>query len=95
MTSAYRRATLPGIMQAFKAMLMLAALLAWQPAHAQLRVDISGTGATQYPIGIADFSGDETRGRAMAEVIRADLSRTGQFRLINTAGPDDRLGHRL
>lgn len=86
MTSAYRRATLPGIMQAFMAMLMLAALLAWQPAHAQLRVDISGTGATQYPIGIADFSGDETRGRAMAEVIRADLSRTGQFRLINTAG---------
>ncbi len=86
MTSAYRRATLPGIMQALMAMLMLAALLAWQPAHAQLRVDISGTGATQYPIGIADFSGDETRGRALAEVIRADLSRTGQFRLINTAG---------
>src|SRR5690606_39555931 len=25
------------------------ALLVWQPAHAQLRVDISGTGATQYP----------------------------------------------
>lgn len=86
MTPAYRRASLPGIMQAFMALLMLAALLAWQPAHAQLRVDISGTGATQYPIGIADFSGDDVRGRALSEVIRADLSRTGQFRLINTAG---------
>ena len=53
--------------------------------HAQLRVDISGVGATQYPIAIADFAGDP-QGRNVAEIIRADLSRSGQFRLINATG---------
>jgi len=53
--------------------------------QAQLRVDISGTGAQQYPVAIADFSGDPA-GRMIAEVIRADLTRSGQFRLINTTG---------
>jgi len=48
-------------------------------AQAQLRVDISGTGAQQYPIAIADFSGDPA-GQLIAEVIRADLTRSGQFR---------------
>lgn len=61
-----------------------AAMLAPQ-AQAQLRVDISGVGATQYPIAIADFSGD-AQGRNVAEIIRADLSRSGQFRLINATG---------
>ncbi|WP_144640694.1 Tol-Pal system beta propeller repeat protein TolB [Bordetella genomosp. 13] len=66
--------------------MLLAALLAWHPARAQLRVDISGTGATQYPVAIADLAGDDARGRALADVIRADLTRTGQFRLVNAAG---------
>src|SRR5690606_26354888 len=50
-----------------------------------LRVDISGVGATQYPIAIADFNGS-AEGQAVAEVIRADLTRSGQFQLINSAG---------
>jgi TolB protein len=54
-------------------------------SHAQLRVDISGTGAQQFPVAVADFSGDPA-GRLIAEVIRADLTRSGQFRLINTTG---------
>ena len=54
-------------------------------AQAQLRVDISGTGAQQYPIAIADFSGDPA-GQLIAEVIRADLTRSGQFRLVNATG---------
>lgn len=53
--------------------------------QAQLRVDISGTGAQQYPVAIADFSGD-TAGSQIAEIIRADLTRSGQFRLIATTG---------
>ena len=67
-------------------LLALACLMAIKPAQAQLRVDISGTGATQYPVAIADFAVDDAHGRALAEVIRADLTRTGQFRLINAAG---------
>lgn len=54
-------------------------------AQAQLRVDISGTGAQQYPIAIADFSGDPA-GQLIADVIRADLTRSGQFRLVNATG---------
>ncbi|AEE68493.1 TolB-like translocation protein [Bordetella pertussis] len=88
MTPAFRRADLTGFLRTYGAalILLLAAMLAWQPAQAQLRVDISGTGATQYPVAIADFAVDDTHGRALAEVIRADLTRTGQFRLINAAG---------
>ncbi|MFA5489851.1 MAG: Tol-Pal system protein TolB, partial [Candidimonas sp.] len=54
-------------------------------ANAQLRVDISGVGATQYPIAIADFAGPG-QGSAISEIIRADLTRSGQFQLINATG---------
>lgn len=67
------------------AMLAAAVTMAAPQAHAQLRVDISGVGATQYPIAIADFNG-HGQGRNVAEIIRADLSRSGQFRLINATG---------
>ncbi|ANN68382.1 Tol-Pal system beta propeller repeat protein TolB [Bordetella bronchialis] len=85
MTPAYRRSTIRAALRTygFGLLVLLAILLAGRPAHAQLRVDISGTGATQYPVAIADFAGDATRGHALAEVIRADLNRTGQFRLID------------
>jgi len=66
-------------------LLTVAGLVLAGPAQAQLRVDISGVGATQYPIAIADFSGD-AHGQALGEVIRADLTRSGQFRLINATG---------
>ena len=66
-------------------LLLAGAVLAAKPAQAQLRVDISGVGATQYPIAIADFSG-ASQGQLIGEVIRADLTRSGQFRLINATG---------
>ncbi|NYT86990.1 Tol-Pal system protein TolB [Pusillimonas harenae] len=65
--------------------LLAISLVTASPSLAQLRVDISGVGATQYPIAIADFSGD-AQGQKVAEVIRADLTRSGQFRLINATG---------
>ena len=70
----------------FFATLATTALMPLQ-GNAQLRVDISGTGAQQFPVAVADFSGDPA-GRLIAEVIRADLTRSGQFRLINTTGAD-------
>ncbi len=71
----------------FSSVLAAIAAVALMPfdSHAQLRVDISGTGAQQFPVAVADFSGDPA-GRLIAEVIRADLTRSGQFRLINTTG---------
>ena len=71
--------------QAFLTIGMVICGLLGAGAHAQLRVDISGTGAQQYPIAIADFSGDPA-GQLIAEVIRADLTRSGQFRLVNATG---------
>lgn len=64
---------------------LAAGLLSTSPAHAQLRVDISGVGATQYPIAVADFANNQAA-QSVAEIIRADLSRSGQFQLINTNG---------
>jgi len=64
---------------------LMTGLFASHATMAQLRVDISGVGATQYPIAIADFAQD-AQGRAVAEIIRADLTRSGQFRLISAAG---------
>jgi len=57
-----------------------AAILA--PASAQMRIDVSGVGATQYPIAIADFA-FEGRGQNVAEVVRSDLARSGAFRLVD------------
>ncbi|MYN14878.1 Tol-Pal system protein TolB [Pusillimonas sp. TS35] len=67
------------------AVMAAATMFGAQSAQAQLRVDISGVGATQYPIAIANFSGD-AHGQSVAEVIRADLTRSGQFRLVNATG---------
>lgn len=67
--------------------LVMGAVVLASPVHAQLRVDISGTGAQQYPVAVADFTGDPA-GRLIAEVIRADLTRSGQFRLINATGAE-------
>ena len=50
------------------------------PAAAQFRVEISGIGATQVPIVVANFRDEDKAGLALAGVIRADLQRSGQFR---------------
>ncbi|MBB5203814.1 TolB protein [Inhella inkyongensis] len=54
------------------------------PAWAQFRVEIAGVGATQMPIAIADFR-DESKAD-VAAIVRADLERSGQFRLVDAAG---------
>jgi len=51
------------------------------PAWAQFRVEISGVGATQLPIAIGEFR-DEAR-TGVAAIVRADLERSGQFKLID------------
>ena len=66
-------------------LLVVIAMISPSRSDAQLKVDISGVGARQYPIAIADFSGDPA-GALIADVIRADLTRSGQFRLINATG---------
>jgi TolB protein len=76
----------PGMLRGL-ASLALLALCTMQTANAQLEVEISGAGANQYPLAIADFADpDGQRGRQLADVVRADLLRSGLFRTVNTDG---------
>ena len=55
------------------------------PALAQFRVEISGVGGSQLPIAIPDFRDEARAGQPVAAIIRADLERSGQFRIIDAA----------
>jgi len=56
-------------------------------AHAQLTVEITGAGANRLPVAIADFTGERIVAQALASVVRADLERSGLFRLVDAGGP--------
>lgn len=53
-------------------------------AHAQLRVEISGVGASQIPIAIASFANESEAPQQVSAIIKADLARSGIFKLIDT-----------
>ncbi|MES2129988.1 MAG: Tol-Pal system beta propeller repeat protein TolB [Pseudomonadota bacterium] len=53
-------------------------------AHAQLRFEISGVGATQIPIAIAAFADEGQAPAQISAVVRADLERSGVFKVIDT-----------
>lgn len=57
------------------------------PALAQFRVEITGVGGTQLPIAINDFRDESQTGQAVAGIVRADLERSGQFRVTPNASP--------
>ena len=52
-------------------------------ARAELRVDISGVGANQIPIAVATFANESISGQSASAIIKADLQRSGMFRLID------------
>jgi TolB protein len=66
--------------------LALFALLVGGRAQAQMTLEVSGVGASQYPIAVASF---ETEGEVsvdVAAVVRTDLQRSGIFRIVNPGG---------
>ena len=63
--------------------LALCFALALPVGHAQMRIDVSGVGATQYPIAIASFATDGRVPQDIASVVRGDLARSGAFRVID------------
>ncbi len=66
------------------------ALLPWSPlALAQFRVEISGIGATQLPLAVTRFRDEDRSGQALSAIIRADLERSGAFRLVDSSGTLD------
>lgn len=56
------------------------------PAWAQFRVEVSGVGAKQIPVAIAPFQGSSPANADVPAIIRADLERSGVFRLIAAQG---------
>jgi len=65
--------------------LFAAALLSLQ-AKAQLSIDITTSGGRQIPIAVVPFAGEAAQPLAVSGVVGADLARTGQFRLVSSAG---------
>lgn len=55
-------------------------------ARAQFRVEIGGVGATQIPVAIGRFRGEESLPHQPAAIIAANLERSGLFRLIPASG---------
>jgi len=66
----------------------LAALAAF-PAAAQLRVDITGTGANQIPLALAAFRDEAASGVTISQVVKADLERSGVVRTLPAEGTLD------
>lgn len=52
-------------------------------ASAQMRIDVSGVGATQLPIAVAGFASEARVPQDIAAVVRSDLARSGAFRLVD------------
>ena len=59
------------------------------PAWGQFRVEISGVGATQLPISIVKFRDEDRAGQAISSIVRADLERSGVFRIVEGGGALD------
>ncbi|MEN9366951.1 MAG: Tol-Pal system protein TolB [Pseudomonadota bacterium] len=65
---------------------VLGGLGAVPAAQAQFRVEISGIGASQIPVAIAPFRDEDRAAVPISQVIRADLERSGLFRIVPAAG---------
>lgn len=63
----------------------LAALLMFvsYAAHAQLSIEITGAGASKFPVAIPVFENEGALPRSITDVVRADLERSGLFGLVD------------
>ena len=65
-------------------------VLTTSPAvRAQFRVEISGIGATQLPLAVTRFRDEDRSGQAISAIVRADLERSGAFRIVDSSGALD------
>jgi TolB protein len=61
------------------------------PGLAQVRVEITGVGATQLPLALGPFRDEAAAPVAVSQVVRANLERSGVFRLLDAdKGLDER-----
>ena len=60
--------------------------LSLTPVHAELSIEITGAGANQIPVAIADFGGEASVSRTITSVVRSDLENSGLFRMVDASG---------
>lgn len=68
------------------------ALPALTPALAQFHVEISGVGATQIPIVLGRFRDEDRQPQSISAIVRADLERSGVFKIVDGPAPADENG---
>src|SRR5262249_14351610 len=73
----------PPIFRFLVLLVAVAAAAASAPAAAQMTVEITGVGSQQYPIAVASFKTEGSAPHDIAGSIRADLTRSGQFRMVD------------
>jgi TolB protein len=59
------------------------------PASAQFRVEISGVGGTQLPIAVVRFRDEDKSNQSPSAIIRADLERSGAFKIVDASATLD------
>ena len=78
--------------QVLRALGASVALPALTPALAQFRVEVSGVGATQIPVVIGRFREEEKLPQSISTIVRADLERSGLFKVVDGPAPVDETG---
>ncbi len=65
-------------------------LLAGASAQAQLKIEIAGVGSNQIPIAVAAFADESIAPAQVSSIIKADLERSGVFKIIDAGTLSDR-----
>jgi len=73
----------PTLFNSLVLLVALAAAAASGPSPAQMTVEITGVGSQQYPIAVASFKTEGSPQQDVAAIVRADLTRSGQFRMVD------------
>src|SRR5258706_13323386 len=71
-------------------LLAVAMLLVAFAARAQLTIDITTSGGRQIPVAVTTMAGESAQPQSVSDVVAADLSRTGLFKLVNATGINPR-----
>ena len=69
----------------FLGWVMVLALWSGAPANAALKIDITQGNVEPLPIAVLDFVSEDGVGMKLAQVVTADLERSGLFRPIDRA----------
>ena len=81
------------MMRKFLFSLVLVGLAAATPAFAALSVDVTQGNAQPLPIAIPDFVAPDQNGANIAQVVRADLERSGLFKPVDPKAYVDRIAN--